>query len=126
MGPMPIPNYNVLKGDPTAGRVVSGRGPHYQIAVQADGGPAALSTGMHALKSEPGGLALDFVRETVGGSAMVSKDAMTLLPKAFPAGHRHNNLNNEAVDLLNRAVADPSGTIGSAFADAGETAGHPH
>ena len=33
---MPIPSYSVLKGDPTAGQVVSGRSPHYQITVQAE------------------------------------------------------------------------------------------
>lgn len=36
---MPIQNYSVLKGSPTAGKVVSGNGTHYQITVQATGGP---------------------------------------------------------------------------------------
>jgi len=154
---MPITNYSVLKGDPTAGKVVSGNSPHYQITVQAPGGPftvavniqsvdgsevlytvdhaftppdpaslLALPTGMHALRSAPGGLALDFVRETIGGSPMVERSAMTLLPKSLPAGHRHNHLHNEVVDLLNRAIADADGAIyafGSAFADSGRVDG---
>jgi uncharacterized protein YukJ len=154
---MPISNYSVLKGDPTAGQVVSGSSAHYQITVQADGGPftvavniqsvdgsevlyvidpaftppsaaglVALPTGMTALPSAPGGLALDFVRQTVQGAPMVEKAAMTLLPIQFPAGHRHNNLQNAVVDLLNRAIADKDGTIyafGSAYADSGRIDG---
>jgi uncharacterized protein YukJ len=154
---MPIQNYSVLKGDPTAGQIVSGSSLHYQITVQAAGGPftvavniqsvdrsevlyvvdngfvppdpdalVALPTAMTALTSGPGGLALDFVRETVQGTLMVDQAAMTLLPDRFPAGHRHNNLNNAVVDLLNRAIADKDGTIyafGSAFADSGRIDG---
>jgi len=154
---MPIPNYSVLKGDPTAGKVVSGSSIHYQITVQGHGGPftvavniqsvdgsevlyvidpaftppsaaglLALPTGMTALPSAPGGLALDFVRQTVQGAPMVEKAAMTLLPIQFPAGHRHNNLQNAVVDLLNRAIADKDGTIyafGSAYADSGKIDG---
>ena len=154
---MPIQDYSVLKGDPTAGQVVSGSSPHYQITVQASGGPftvavniqsvdgsevlyvidngfvppqpgalLALPPGMTALKSAPGGLALDFVRETVQGTLMVDKAAMTLLPLQFPAAHRHNNLNNSIVDLLNRAIADKDGTIyafGSAYSDSGRIDG---
>jgi uncharacterized protein YukJ len=83
---------------------------------------AALPMGLKGLASQPGGLALDFVRETVAGSPMVEKSNMTLLPKTLPAGARHNDLNNEVVDLLNRAVQDPDGVIyafGDAFADGG-------
>jgi uncharacterized protein YukJ len=154
---MPIPNYSVLKGDPSAGQVVSGSSVHYQITVQGNGGPftvavniqsvdgsevlyvidpaftppsaaglLALRTGMTALPSAPGGLALDFVRQAVQGAPMVERAAMTLLPIRFPAGHRHNNLQNAVVDLLNRAIADQEGTIyafGSAFADSGKIDG---
>jgi uncharacterized protein YukJ len=35
---MPIQNYSVLKGRPTVGRVVSGKGTHYQITVQGTDG----------------------------------------------------------------------------------------
>jgi uncharacterized protein YukJ len=154
---MPIQNYSLLKGDPTSGRIVSGRSPHYQISVDAPGGPftvavniqsvdgsqvlyivdhafvppdpaalKALASGMTALDSVPGGLAIDFVRSTVQGAPMVERGSMALLPNAFAAGHRHNDLNNEVVDLLNRAVADRDGTIyayGSAFADSGQVDG---
>jgi uncharacterized protein YukJ len=121
-------------------------GKPYQIAVniQSDDGSEVLYTvdhafvppdpdaladlpmGLKGLDSKPGGLALDFVRETVAGSPMVEKSNMTLLPKTRPAGHRHNDLNNEVVDLLNRAVQDPDGTIyafGEAFADGGRPDG---
>lgn len=80
----------------------------------------ALDTGLTTLHSRPGGLALDYVRSRVNGEPMVTRDAMSLLPKTFPAGHRHNDLNNEVVDLLNRAIADEQGTIyafGSSYAD---------
>jgi uncharacterized protein YukJ len=154
---MPITNYSVLKGDPTSGRVVSGSSPHYQIAVQANGGPftiavniqsvdgsevlyvidqgfvppsasglVALPTGMTALQSQPGGLALDFVREAVQGTAMVDKASMSLLPTEFPAGHPRNTLQNAVVDLLNRTIEDRDGTIyafGSAYADSGNVDG---
>jgi hypothetical protein len=36
---MPITNYSVLQGLPTAGKVVSGTSTHYQITMQATGGP---------------------------------------------------------------------------------------
>lgn len=153
---MPVPNYSVLKGDPQSGKVV-GKNPHYQIAVDAPGGPftvainiqsedrsevlyivdhgfvppdpaalLALPAGMNALESKPGGLALDFVREQIDGAPMVAKAAMSLLPMTAPGGHRFNDLHNEVVDLLNRAVADPNGTIyafGSSYADEGQVDG---
>jgi uncharacterized protein YukJ len=80
----------------------------------------ALKMGILGLTSKPGALAVDFVREMVNGSAMVDRNGMTLLPMSFPAASRHNDLNNEVVDLLNRAVQDPNGTMyifGDAFAD---------
>jgi uncharacterized protein YukJ len=80
----------------------------------------ALATGLTPLDSQPGGVALDYVRSRENGQPMVTRDSMSLLPKSFAAGHRHNDLNNEVVDLLNRAIADEQGTIyafGSAFAD---------
>ena len=48
----------------------------------------ALTPGMHAPGSMAGGLALDFVRSTVAGQAMVEKTAMQLHPKTFAAGSR--------------------------------------
>src|ERR1700720_1056421 len=39
-------------------------------------GLQALPLGMTALKSEPGGLALDFVRSTVNGAPMITKAQM--------------------------------------------------
>jgi len=166
---MPIANYSVLAGRPTAGKVVSGSSAHYQITMQATGGPftvavniqsvdgsevlytieeeftppdlaglQALPMGMTALKSEPGGLALDFVRSTVNGQPMVTKAQMTLLPemkakvKAANAEDemiqrsRAKALENAVVTLLNMTIADKDGVIyafGSAYADSGKVDG---
>jgi uncharacterized protein YukJ len=89
-------------------------------------GLLALDTGLTALKSEPGGVALDYVRTRINGAPMVTRDQMSLLPKTTRAGARHNDLNNEVVDLLNRAILDQDGTIyafGSAFEDNGGSRG---
>jgi uncharacterized protein YukJ len=166
---MPIANYSVLAGKPTAGKVVSGASAHYQITMQAAGGPftvavniqsvdgsevlyaisegftppdlaglVALPMGTTALKSEAGGLALDYVRSVVNGVPMITKAQMTLLPKQ---GAKAKGLNAEAeaiqrakaralenavVTLLNMTIADKDGVIyafGSAFADKGKVDG---
>jgi uncharacterized protein YukJ len=86
----------------------------------------ALPAGMTPLESAPGGLALDFVREAVNGSPLVDRPSMNLLPIGYTARHRHNDLSNEVVDLLNRAIADADGTmyaLGSAFSDNGKVDG---
>ncbi len=163
---MPIANYSVLAGKPTAGKVVTGASAHYQITTQAKGGPftvavniqsvdgsevlyaieegftppdltglMALPMGMTALKSEPGGLALDYVRSTVAGLPMITKAQMILLPKQ---GEKSKGLSAEAeaiqrakaralenavITLLNMTIADKDGVIyafGSAYADGGK------
>src|ERR1700722_15728711 len=109
---MPFANYSVLTGKPTAGKVVSGASTHYQITMQAAGGPFTVavniqsvdgSEGLYAieegftrphragwgvlpmggtkLQRAPGGLALDYVRSTVGGSPIITRAKMTLLPQ---------------------------------------------
>lgn len=167
---MPITSYSVLKGKPTAGKVVGGASTHYQITVSATGGPftvavniqsvdgsevlyaiensfvppngpglAALAPGMTALQSAAGGLALDFVREQIGGKPMITKAGMTPLPIEPVAGvmgvptERIEELHEEAmalenavVALLNSAVANGKATVyafGSAFADSGKVDG---
>jgi uncharacterized protein YukJ len=166
---MPITNYSVLVGDPTSGKVVTGASTHYQITVQAKGGPftvavniqsvdgsdvlyaieegftppdeaglLALPTGMTSLTSAPGGLALDYVRSTVGGGAMISKAQMTLLPQSNAKSKggseeermiqraRAKALENAVITLLNMTIADKDGTIyafGSAYADSGKVDG---
>jgi uncharacterized protein YukJ len=92
----------------------------------------ALEMGMHALESQPGGLALDFVRSTVNGQPMITKDQMTLLPETSGGSKdkeemmlfkaRAAALQNAVVTLLNMTIADKDGTIyafGSAFSDKG-------
>jgi uncharacterized protein YukJ len=163
---MPITKYSVLVGDPTAGKVVTGSSTHYQITMQANGGPftvavniqsvdgsdvlyaieenftppdeaglLALPTGMTALKSVPGGLALDYVRSTVNGQPMITLQQMTLLPQVLSKGSedermmnrvRASALQNAVVTLLNMTIADKDGTIyafGSAYADSGRVDG---
>jgi uncharacterized protein YukJ len=167
---MAIANYSVLAGDPTAGKVVSGSSPHYQITMQATGGPftvavniesqdgsevlydivenftppdeaglLALPMGMTALKSEAGGLALDYVRSTVNGQPMITKAQMTLLPEMKTAKAkglseeqkvlsraRAAALQNALVTLLNMTIADKDGVIyafGSAYSDSGKVDG---
>jgi len=166
---MPIANYSVLAGRPTAGKVVSGASAHYQITMQAAGGPftvavniesvdgsevlyaieeeftppdlaglTALPMGMTALKSELGGLALDYVRSTVNGAPMITKAQMTLLPKQSAKAKglsaeaeaiqraKARALENAVVTLLNMTIADKDGVIyafGSAFADKGKVDG---
>jgi uncharacterized protein YukJ len=163
---MPIAKYSVLVGDPTAGKVVTGSSTHYQITMQANGGPftvavniqsvdgsdvlyaieenftppdeaglLALPTGMTALKSAPGGLALDYVRSTVNGQPMITQKQMTLLPQLVSRGSedermmnrvRASALQNAVVTLLNMTIADKDGTIyafGSAYADSGRVDG---
>jgi uncharacterized protein YukJ len=163
---MPITNYSVLVGDPVSGKVVTGASTHYQITMQANGGPftvavniqsvdgsdvlyaieenftppdeaglLALPTGMTSLKSEPGGLALDYVRSTGNGQAMIALAQMTLLPQLLAKGSedermmnrvRASALQNAVVTLLNMTIADKNGTIyafGSAYADSGKVDG---
>jgi uncharacterized protein YukJ len=163
---MPIANYSVLVGDPVSGKVVTGSSTHYQITMQAKGGPftvavniqsvdgsdvlyaieegftppdeaglLALPTGMTSLKSEPGGLALDYVRSAVNGQPMIAREQMTLLPQVRSKGSeeermmnrvRASALQNAVVTLLNMTIADKDGTIyafGSAYADSGKVDG---
>jgi uncharacterized protein YukJ len=163
---MSIANYGVLVGDPVSGKVVTGSSTHYQITMQAKGGPftvavniqsvdgsevlyaieegftppdeaglLALPMGMTSLKSEPGGLALDYVRSTVNGQSMIPREQMTLLPQLRSKGSeeermmnrvRASALQNAVVTLLNMTIADKDGTIyafGSAYADSGKVDG---
>lgn len=85
-------------------------------------GLAGLSEGITGLQSSPGGLALDFVREQIGGKPMITRTQMTLLPKEAVDRVRAHALENAVVALLNAAVADGSATVcafGSAFSDKG-------
>ena len=166
---MPIANYSVLAGDPVSGKVVTGSSTHYQITMQAAGGPftvavniqsvdgsevlyaieeafappdlaglTALPMGMTKLQSKAGGLALDYVRSTVGGKPMITKAQMTLLPKAGAKAKgesaeaqmiqeaRAKALENAVITLLNMTIADKEGVIyafGSSFADKGKVDG---
>jgi uncharacterized protein YukJ len=173
---MPIQNYSVLKGKPTTGKVVQGNSPHYQITVEAPGGPftvavniestdgsevlytvdqsftppdpaglAALAAGFTKLPSQPGGLALDFVRETIDGQPMVTHASLTLLPISgsaadvevespgqhgrSPRGQRHSAakaLSDAIITLIQQAIAAGDATLyafGSAYADSGKTDG---
>ncbi len=103
-----------------------------------EAGLLALPLGMHRLKSEEGGLALDYVRSTVAGEAMIAREQMMLLPKANEKAKggkgeeellrraRTKALENAVVTLLNMTVEDKDGVIyafGSSFADDGKVDG---
>jgi uncharacterized protein YukJ len=164
---MPITNYSVLAGDPVSGKVVTGSSTHYQITMNAPGGPftvavniqsvdgadvlysieegftppdvaglLALPMGTTPLKSEPGGLALDFVRSEIDGRPMITQKQMILLPQVRSKGlneqermlnrARAGALQNAVVTLLNMTIADKDGVIyafGSAYADGGKVDG---
>src|ERR1700733_13646845 len=46
---MPITNYSVLAGRPTAGKVVSGARAHYQITMQATGGAFTVAVNIQSV-----------------------------------------------------------------------------
>lgn len=100
----------------------------------------ALPMGMTALQSEPGGLALDFVRSEVNDAPMVTREQMTLLPQVLAGAKakglsehdkmmnraRSSALQNAVITLLNMTVADKDGVIyafGSAYDDGGKVDG---
>jgi uncharacterized protein YukJ len=101
-------------------------------------GLTALPMGVTALKSGPGGLALDYVRSTVGGASMIAKAQMTLLPEQSEKAKgssveveaiqraKAKALENAVITLLNMTIADKDGVIyafGSAYADGGKVDG---
>lgn len=46
---MPITNYSVLAGDPTSGKVVTGKSTHYQITMKAPGGPFTVAVNIQSV-----------------------------------------------------------------------------
>jgi uncharacterized protein YukJ len=101
-------------------------------------GLTALPMGITALRSEAGGLALDYVRSTVNGAPMITKSQMTLLPKQSEKAKgssaeaeaiqraKAKALENAVITLLNMTIADKDGVIyafGSAYADDGKVDG---
>ncbi len=149
---MPITNYSVLRGTPSAGKIVSGSSIHYQITVGAftvavniessDGsevlyavldrftppdaqGLLALPVGMNKLRSAAGGLALDFVREQIHGAPMITRAQMTLLPRQLGISGHKTSLENAVSRLLARTIAARGEVyaFGSAYADQGQVDG---
>ena len=149
---MPIPNYSVLRGTPSAGKIVSGSSTHYQITVGAftvavniessDGsevlyaildrftppdarGLLALPRGMNKLRSTAGGLALDFVREQIQGVPMITRARMTLLPREVGVTDHKTLLENSVSRLLDQTIAAGGEVFafGSAYADQGQVDG---
>jgi uncharacterized protein YukJ len=142
---MAVPNYSILKGDPQPGTVsgknphfripvntISGMFTIDVNVESTDGSEVlyvvienftppdaealgALSTGVTGLEREPGGLALDYVRETVNGAPLVAPSQMSLLPIG------RGTMKNQVATILNQAIKDDNGVIyafGSSFADA--------
>jgi uncharacterized protein YukJ len=148
---MPIPNYSVLKGDPQPGQVsgvhphfripVQTAGGSFTIDINVqsfDGSEVlyailhnftppdaqallALPDGVTEVPSQPGGLAIDYVRETIGGAPMITSSQMALLPIG-----NSNDLQDQVVTVVNQAIQDDAGLVfafGSSFADPGGAAG---
>ncbi|WP_348267553.1 YukJ family protein [Edaphobacter paludis] len=46
---MPITNYSVLAGDPVSGKVVTGASTHYQITMNAPGGPFTVAVNIQSM-----------------------------------------------------------------------------
>lgn len=153
---MPITHYSVLRGQPTAGKPVHGSSNHYDITIQATGGPftvavnvqsvdgsevlyailsdftppnpaglLALTPGVHALPSAPGGLALDFVREQIAGKPMITLAQMTKLPAGLALTMEANPMLNAVDTLLNQAIAQKETifAFGSTFPSSGKVTG---
>jgi uncharacterized protein YukJ len=78
---MPIQNYSVLKGKPTAGKVVPGDGTHYQITAQATGWPFTVAVNIESTDGSEVLYAIDqvFTPPDVAGLAALPS-GMTLLP----------------------------------------------
>lgn len=77
---------------------------------------------MTLLQPAPGGLALDYVRETITCSPMVTRSQMQLLPTTSPGEPPPDELKNAVISMLNQAVADPDGVIyafGQTYSDQG-------
>jgi uncharacterized protein YukJ len=144
---MPIQNYRIVKGDPQAGSV-KGFHPHFRIPVFTDGGATTIDVNVQSFDGSevlfaiaddftppdpaallalpngvnpPGLLALDYVRTTVNGAPMITKDAMALLPTG-----RGQDLHDAVVTAVNAAIQDDNGVIyafGSFFEDPDGTTG---
>jgi len=141
---MAVPNYSVLKGDPQPGKVSgrnphfripvntfsgmftidvnveSTDGSEVLYLINQDFTPpdaealGALSTGVTGLEREPGGLALDYVREMINGAPLVAHSQMSLLPVGG------GTMKNQVATILNQAIKDDNGAIygfGSSYAD---------
>lgn len=148
---MPITNYSVLKGDPQPGQVTgfhphfripvqTGAG-NFTIDVNVQSfdnsevlyailqnftppdaqALLALPDGVTEVPSQPGGLALDYVRETISGAPMITRSQMTLLPTGDG-----KDLHDQVVTVVNQAIEDEAGLVyafGSSFADSNGVAG---
>jgi uncharacterized protein YukJ len=102
-----------------------------------EAGLLALPMGVTPLASEPGGLALDYVRSETGGRPMITREQMTLLPQMNGKGESDDEermlrrarvaaLQNALVTLLNMTIADKKGVIyafGSGYSEMGKATG---
>ena len=89
-------------------------------------GLQAVAEGVTPVASEPGGLALDYVRDRVDGRPLLQRSEMAFLPKVSDGAVAARALQNAVVALLNEAIADEGAevfAVGSAFADNGITDG---
>lgn len=148
---MPIPDYSVLKGDPQPGAVtgfhphfripVQTASGSFTIDVNVESfdnsevlyaiaknftppnaaALAALPGGLTNIASQSGGLALDYVRQTIDGRPMITRSEMALLPIG-----NGKDLHDQVESVVNQAIADEAGVIyafGSSYADPGGLSG---
>jgi uncharacterized protein YukJ len=81
----------------------------------------SLPDGVTEIPSQPGGLAIDYVREAISGAPMITRSQMALLPIA-----KAKHLHDQVVTVVNQAIEDDAGLVfafGSSFADPGGDAG---
>lgn len=98
---MAITNYSVLAGDPVSGKVVQGRSPHYQITMQAPGGPFTVAVN---IQSVDGSEVLYAIKE---GFAPPDEAGLLGLPMGMtPLGSGPGGL---ALDYVRSTVTDAGG-----------------
>jgi len=83
---MPVANYSVLKGRPTAGKVVTGASKHYQISVAANGTTFTVAVNIQSMDGSEVLYAIErgFAPPDAGGMARLG-EGVTPLPRA-PGG----------------------------------------
>lgn len=83
---MPITNYSVLAGDPVSGKVVTGSSTHYQITMNAPGGPFTVAVNIQSVDGSEVLYAIEegFTPPDIAGLLALPMGMTTL--KSIPGG----------------------------------------